>query len=1334
MEERPLTHEMNEAFLHLLKAKKTSLGNGEAAVEVRFEGLCVEAKQPVGRRTLPTLVNVTLNAFQEAKAMLHPSCTRKRRTKILEGLTGTIRQSRMTLILGPPGSGKSTMLRALSGKLDPALECSGTVKFNGQELNRAASHELCMYVSQQDLHHAEMTVRETLDFSSRMFGTNKAFETLNDSLMPKGGATKKLAPELAAFVEATSWEGGGNMIITYILKLLGLEDCADTIVGDEMRRGISGGQKKRVTIGEMLVSLARSFFLDDISTGLDSSTTYMIVKFLRQMAHILDTTIVISLIQPLPETFQLFDDIILLCNGQIVYQGPRDSALAFFEYMGFTCPDRKSTAEFLQEVISKMDQQQYWKGNQQEYQYHSVETLAESFRSFHPYTMDKPDSIVKRRQTTLPITGSYTLSKWEVFKACFSRELLLLKRNSMVHLFKNIQIILLALVIMTLFLQADKDPYSIETGNKIIGAIFAGVVIVKFNGMTELSMTTRRLPVFYKQRELLRLPGWALLLSIYILSLPMSLTETGIWTSLTYFTIGYAPSAIRFIQQYLALFCVHQMSMGLFRLIAVIGRTQMMATTLGTAALIAIYILGGFVVSKDKIKPPLVWGYWASPLTYGQNAVALNEFLDKRWSKRNYGNGINGKTVGEAFLRSRGMLTQWHWFWICIATLLGFSLIFNLLTIFFLEYHSNPKKHQAPVNTEAKDLQIIGKDDKQNRENKMTIQEISLPFQPLNLVFNRISYYVDISKEMKKHGCKSKRVQLLRDVSGAFRPGILTGLMGVTGAGKTTLLDVLAGRKTGGHVEGTITTSGYPKRQEAFARISGYCEQADVHSPFLTINESLEYSAWLRLPSHIKNSIRKMFVEEVMGILELLPLKKAIVGLPGVNGLSAEQRKRLTIAVELVSNPSILFMDEPTSGLDARAAAIVMRTVRKTVDTGRTVVCTIHQPSTEIFEAFDELLMMKRGGQLIFSGPLGPSSQYMIQYFEAIPQVPKFQRDQNPAAWMLDITSSIMEYNLQIDYAVIYQNSVIYRENMDMVEKLSGRRTHQQEQSFLTEHYLNFKSQCLVCMWKQQKSYWKNPEHNIVRFITTLSTSLLFGVVFWQIGTNLTKEQDIFNILGVMYGSTMFLGFTNCSIVQPIVGIERNVLYRERLAGMYSTLPYTIAQVAIEIPYIVVQVLIFSSIVYTMAGFQPAISKFLWFAFFMLLSFVYFTLFGMMTVALMPTQEIAALISFLIFILWNVFSGFIIPRKMIPVWWRWYYWANPTAWTIYGLMFSQLGGYTGLIEIPGQEDQSVKEFLNNYLGIESCYFHLIVALHLVLIGLFFILFFLSMKHLNFHRK
>lgn len=103
------------------------------------------------------------------------------------------------------------------------------------------------------------------------------------------------------------------------------------------------------------------------------------------------------------------------------------------------------------------------------------------------------------------------------------------------------------------------------------------------------------------------------------------------------------------------------------------------------------------------------------------------------------------------------------------------------------------------------------------------------------------------------------------------------------------------------------------------------------------------------------DTLFQMFVEEVMDLVELNSLRNSLVGLPGVDGLSTEQRKRLTIAVELVANPSIIFMDEPTSGLDARAAAIVMRAVRNTVDTGRTVVCTIHQPSIDIFESFDEV-------------------------------------------------------------------------------------------------------------------------------------------------------------------------------------------------------------------------------------------------------------------------------------------------------------------------------------------------------------------------------------------
>jgi ABC-type glutathione transport system ATPase component len=162
-----------------------------------------------------------------------------------------------------------------------------------------------------------------------------------------------------------------------------------------------------------------------------------------------------------------------------------------------------------------------------------------------------------------------------------------------------------------------------------------------------------------------------------------------------------------------------------------------------------------------------------------------------------------------------------------------------------------------------------------------------LPFAPLSLTFNNIRYSVDMpevnflsvnfkftknlctedclpyhillyTQAMKAQGVTEDRLLLLKGVSGSFRPGVLTALMGVSGAGKTTLMDVLAGRKTGGYIEGDITISGYPKKQETFARISGYCEQNDIHSPHVTVYESLLFSAWLRLPSDVDSETRKV--------------------------------------------------------------------------------------------------------------------------------------------------------------------------------------------------------------------------------------------------------------------------------------------------------------------------------------------------------------------------------------------------------------------------------------------------------------------------------------------
>ncbi|KDP42709.1 hypothetical protein JCGZ_23649 [Jatropha curcas] len=609
-----------------------------------------------------------------------------------------------------------------------------------------------------------------------------------------------------------------------------------------------------------------------------------------------------------------------------------------------------------------------------------------------------------------------------------------------------------------------------------------------------------------------------------------------------------------------------------------------------------------------------------------------------------------------------------------------------------------------------------------------------LPFQPLSLAFNHVNYYVDMPAQMKREGIQEKHLQLLRDVSGSFRPGILTALVGVSGAGKTTLMDVLAGRKTSGYIEGNISVSGFPKNQATFARVSGYCEQNDIHSPHVTVHESLLYSAWLRLSKDVDSKTRQMFVEEVMELVELNPIRYALVGLPGLDGLSTEQRKRLTIAVELVANPSIIFMDEPTSGLDARAAAIVMRTVRNTVDTGRTVVCTIHQPSIDIFEAFDELFLMKIGGQVIYAGPLGHHSHKLIEYFEAVPGVPKIKDGYNPATWMLDISTSSMEAQLNVDFAQIYMNSSLYQRNQELIKELSTPAAGTKDLYFPSKYSQSFLVQCKACFWKQQRSYWRNPQYNAIRFFLTLIIGVLFGLIFWNTGQKTGKQQDLLNLLGAMYSAIFFLGATNTSSVQPIVAIERTVFYREKAAGMYSPLPYAFAQVAIEAIYVTVQSICYTLVLYSMIGFEWDTGKFLWFLYFIITSFIYFTLYGMMLVALTPGHQIAAIVMSFFLSFWNLFSGFLVPRSQIPIWWRWYYWLSPVAWTIYGLVASQVGDKNVDLQVPGVGKVPLKMFLKENMGFDHNFLPVVAVAHLAWVFIFFFVFAYGIRFLNFQRR
>ena len=291
---------------------------------------------------------------------------------------------------------------------------------------------------------------------------------------------------------------------------------------------------------------------------------------------------------------------------------------------------------------------------------------------------------------------------------------------------------------------------------------------------------------------------------------------------------------------------------------------------------------------------------------------------------------------------------------------------------------------------------------------------------------------------------------------------VLTFCLKIMAAGKTTLMDVIAMRKTSGSITGKIELNGFEQERTSFLRSSGYVEQFDVQQPELTVRETVAFSARLRLdvnnPAIGDDATKMRFVDHILEMMELTNIQTLQVGSFEEGGLTFEQRKRLAIACELAGSPSVIFLDEPTSGLDSRGALVVIRAMRRIADSGRvskrkvvscahfiffprvvypvhqTVVATIHQPSSAVFEMFDDLILLKKGGNVVFFGELGKESTNLIQYFEDR-GAKQIERQENPAAWVLRAYAGDQKSS-EIDWAELYKKSDQFNDVRNQIERI----------------------------------------------------------------------------------------------------------------------------------------------------------------------------------------------------------------------------------------------------------------------------------------------------------
>ncbi|POM65843.1 ATP-binding cassette (ABC) Superfamily [Phytophthora palmivora] len=921
-------HAMHES---LATTVENAIGRPIPQVEICFRDLHVSARVPLVKPGSGPQVPTIWTQIKQGpkKCFKHQSTTEK---EILRGITGVFKPTRITLVLGQPGSGKSSLLKILSGRfpMDKTISLSGDITYNGKPRAEllARLSRFVGYTNQKDDHYPTLTVQETFEFAHRCCGGVELEPWVVEALKNCKGEQYDYALK---FMTAQH-----KFAADIRIKTLGLDRCKGTIVGNAMIRGVSGGERKRVTTGEMTFGRKRAMLLDEISTGLDAATTFDIVSSLKSIARNFKSNMVVSLLQPPPEVFNLFDDVLILNDGHIMYHGPREHVQEYFEKMGFHCPPRKDVADFLLDLGTDKQHAYVNEDHAGDSVPFEADDFAERFRKSSifqdtlTYMNTRSDSTT---DTCDPLKDPrvFRQSLFEDLTTVLHRQVRLQLRDKPFLVGRAIMVIVMGLLDGSVFWQMNDSNSQL-----ILGLLFSCTMFLSMGQAAQLPTFIAARSVFYKQRGANFFRSLAYVLAASLTQIPFAIFETLLFGSIIYWMGGYVELVDRFFSFLMTLFLCQMWFTAFFFFLSAASPSITIAQPVMMVAILFFVMFGGFLLREKDIPNYFIWFYWIDPIAWSIRSLSVNQYLAPKFDVCVY-RGADyctryGKTFGKYSLELSGLPTSESWVYFGWLYFAGGYLVLVFAAYLVLEY----KRYESPENTTAVKSDLEPPQSPVNVKNAgVTTEDVAISVDspqarapPVTLAFHELWYSVPMPG-----GKKGEDIDLLQGVSGYAKPGTMTALMGSSGAGKTTLMDVIAGRKTGGKIRGKILLNGYPANDLAIRRCTGYCEQMDIHSESATIREALVFSAMLRQSASVSTKEKLESVNECITLLELGPIADKII-----RGSSTEQMKRLTIGVELVAQPSIIFMDEPTSGLDARSAKLIMNGVRKIANSGRTIV------------------------------------------------------------------------------------------------------------------------------------------------------------------------------------------------------------------------------------------------------------------------------------------------------------------------------------------------------------------------------------------------------------
>ncbi|KAH0681705.1 ABC transporter G family member 21 [Solanum tuberosum] len=587
-------------------------------------------------------------------------------------------------------------------------------------------------------------------------------------------------------------------------------------------------------------------------------------------------------------------------------------------------------------------------------------------------------------------------------------------------------------------------------------------------------------------------------------------------------------------------------------------------------------------------------------------------------------------------------------------------------------------------------------DHQQSHHAKLSILRESL--HPVTLKFEDVSYTIKL--ESNKRGYFSSHQQkqtrmILQNVMGIVKPGELLAMLGPSGSGKTTLLTSIAGRLHG-KFSGTIT---YNDQQfsSSMKRKIGFVTQDDVLYPHLTVLETLTYAALLRLPSKLTNQEKIEQAELVIMELGLTRCRNSMIGGQLFRGISGGERKRVSIGQEMLVNPSLLLLDEPTSGLDSTTAQRIMSTLRWLARGGRTVVTTIHQPSSTLFRMFDKIIVLTEGCPIYYG-----KSSLVMEYFASIGYAPGFNF-MNPADFLLDLANGITHDTRHDDqHELIMKQDQSENQNATKQSLISSYRKNiypllkeeinqscnrpirssstSRDDQWTTSWWLQFK----VLLGRGLKER-KHEAYSGLRIFQVMSVSFLSGLLWWHCKTNHIMDQ-----VGLLFFFSIFWGFFPLFSAIFAFPQERPMLIRERSSGMYRLSSYYFARTVGDLPMELVLPTIFVTVTYWMGGLKPKFVTFILTLLIILLNVLVSQGLGLALGAILMDVKQATTLSSVLMLVFLLASGYYIQH--IPIFINWLKYISFSHYCyklLLGVQYSRnevyecgIGKYCEVLEFP----------------------------------------------------